>query len=273
MPVAASDSAADLPQRSRRALWHPCTQMKQLADDPPLAVARGEGPWLIGSDGRRYLDAISSWWVNLFGHCHPRINAAIIDQLGRIEHVILAGCTHAPAVELSERLAALTGLGHAFYGADGASATEIALKMSVHYWRNLGHPEKNGFVSLQNGYHGETLGALSVTDVALFKASYAPLLRHTHAWKAEVDRDILADSAREVGAPPDLIEEIRAAETARFAAERLANLGLTEAFHRRLAIKAIRSLTTHYPGAYRLTVLVCDFEGRFICRVEQEESL
>jgi len=95
----------------------------------------------------------------------------------------------------------------------------------------------------------------------------------THAWKAEVDRDILADSAREVGAPPDLIEEIRAAETARFAAERLANLGLAEAFHRRLAIKAIRSLTTHYPGDYRLTVLVCDFEGRFICRVEQEESL
>lgn len=94
----------------------------------------------------------------------------------------------------------------------------------------------------------------------------------THAWKAEVDRDILADSAREVGAPPDLIEEIRAAETARFAAERLAKLGLAEAFHRQLAIKAIRSLTTHYPGAYRLTVLVCDFEGQFICRVEDDET-
>ena len=94
----------------------------------------------------------------------------------------------------------------------------------------------------------------------------------THAWKAEVDRDILADSAREVGAPADLIEEIRAAETARFAAERLAKLGLAEAFHRRLAIKAIHSLTTQYPGDYRLTVLVCDFEGQFICRVEQQES-
>jgi len=173
-------AAADLPERSRRALWHPCTQMKQLADDPPLAIARGEGPWLIGTDGRRYLDAISSWWVNLFGHAHPRINAALIDQLGRIEHVILAGCTHAPVIELSERLATLTGLGHAFYGSDGASATEIALKMSVHSWRNLGYPQKTGFVSLQNGYHGETLGALSVTDVALFKDSYAPLLRHTH---------------------------------------------------------------------------------------------
>jgi adenosylmethionine-8-amino-7-oxononanoate aminotransferase len=166
--------------RTRAALWHPCTQMKQLEAMPPLPIARGEGPWLIDYDGKRYLDAISSWWVNLFGHAEPRINAAIVDQLNRIEHVILAGCTHAPVVELSERLAALTGLGHAFYGSDGASATEIALKMSYHYWRNVGCPEKTGFVSLKNGYHGETLGALSVTDVAVFKDTYAPLLRHSH---------------------------------------------------------------------------------------------
>ncbi|MFP5410185.1 MAG: aspartate aminotransferase family protein [Gammaproteobacteria bacterium] len=169
----------DLLSRTRAAVWHPCTQMKQLDADPPLAVARGEGPWLIGVDGRMYLDAISSWWVNLFGHCNPRINAAITDQLGRLEHVMLAGATHAPVVELSERLAQLTGLGHAFYGSDGASATEIALKMSAHYWRNSGRPEKNGFISLKNGYHGETVGALSVTDIPLFKATYAPLLRHT----------------------------------------------------------------------------------------------
>jgi adenosylmethionine-8-amino-7-oxononanoate aminotransferase/very-short-patch-repair endonuclease len=169
----------ELLSRTRAAVWHPCTQMKQLEAFPPLAIARGEGPWLIDTDGRRYLDAISSWWVNLFGHCNPRINAAITDQLGRIEHVMLAGATHAPVVELSERLAKLTGLGHAFYGSDGASATEIALKMSVHYWRNSGRPEKNGFISLQNGYHGETIGALSVTDIPLFKSTYAPLLRHT----------------------------------------------------------------------------------------------
>jgi adenosylmethionine-8-amino-7-oxononanoate aminotransferase len=153
--------------------------MKQLEAAPPLAVARGEGPWLIDPDGRRYLDAISSWWVNLFGHCNPRINAAIADQLTKIEHVMLAGATHAPVVELSERLAKLTGLGHAFYGSDGASATEIALKMSAHFWRNAGRPEKNGFVSLKNGYHGETVGALSVTDIPLFKETYQPLLRHT----------------------------------------------------------------------------------------------
>ncbi|OZA28840.1 MAG: adenosylmethionine--8-amino-7-oxononanoate transaminase [Hydrogenophilales bacterium 17-64-11] len=169
----------DLLSRTRAAVWHPCTQMKQLEAVPPLAIARGEGAWLIGVDGRRYLDAISSWWVNLFGHCNPRINAAIVDQLGKIEHVMLAGATHAPVVELSERLARLTGLGHAFYGSDGASATEIALKMSAHFWRNAGQAEKNGFVSLQNGYHGETVGALSVTDIPLFKDTYAPLLRHS----------------------------------------------------------------------------------------------
>jgi adenosylmethionine-8-amino-7-oxononanoate aminotransferase len=175
-----NDSGANnLIERTRAAVWHPCTQMKQLEATPPLAIARGEGAWLIDVDGRRYFDAISSWWVNLFGHCNPRINAAITDQLGKIEHVMLAGATHAPVVELSERLAALTGLGHAFYGSDGASATEIALKMSTHYWRNTGQTKKNGFVSLQNGYHGETVGALSVTDIPLFKDTYAPLLRHS----------------------------------------------------------------------------------------------
>lgn len=171
--------ANNLIERTRAAVWHPCTQMKQLEATPPLAIARGEGAWLIDTDGRRYFDAISSWWVNLFGHCNPRINAAIIDQLGKIEHVMLAGATHAPVIELSERLAALTGLGHAFYGSDGASATEIALKMSAHFWRNAGRAEKNGFISLQNGYHGETVGALSVTDIPLFKDTYAPLLRHS----------------------------------------------------------------------------------------------
>ncbi|MEW6119256.1 MAG: adenosylmethionine--8-amino-7-oxononanoate transaminase [Pseudomonadota bacterium] len=165
--------------RTRAAVWHPCTQMKQLDAAPPLAIARGEGPWLIDQNGRRYLDAISSWWVNLFGHCNPRINAAITDQLEKIEHVMLAGATHVPVVELSERLAKLTGLGHAFYASDGASATEIALKMSAHFWRNAGKNSKNGFVSLHNAYHGETVGALSVTDIPLFKTTYAPLVRHT----------------------------------------------------------------------------------------------
>ena len=168
----------DLLARSRSAVWHPCTQMKRHETLPLLPVQRGSGVWLYDFEGKRYLDAVSSWWVNLFGHSNPRINAAIIDQLGKLEHVMLAGFTHEPVVALSERLRELApaGLGHCFYGSDGASATEIALKMSVHYWRNSGHPDKTRFISLQNSYHGETLGALSVTDVALFKTAYAALI-------------------------------------------------------------------------------------------------
>ena len=164
--------------RSLAAVWHPCTQMKTHETLPLVPIARGEGAWLYDFDGRRYLDGVSSWWVNLFGHANPRINAALVAQLGTLEHALLAGCTHRPVVELSERLAALAppGLGHAFYGSDGASATEIALKMSFHYWSNRGRPEKRGFVSLAGSYHGETLGALAVTDVPLFRATYAPLL-------------------------------------------------------------------------------------------------
>ncbi|MBS4097928.1 MAG: adenosylmethionine--8-amino-7-oxononanoate transaminase [Sulfuricella sp.] len=167
----------DLLNRSRAAVWHPCTQMKHHETLPLVPIERGAGPWLYDFDGKRYLDAVSSWWVNLFGHCNPRINAALKDQLDTLEHVILAGFTQRPVVELSERLAQLSGLGHAFYGSDGASATEIALKMSFHYWRNRGRPGKTRFVSLANGYHGETVGALAVTDVAIFKNTYAPLLR------------------------------------------------------------------------------------------------
>ncbi len=208
-----SSGNSDWLTRSQAALWHPCTQMKHLERVPPLPIARGEGPWLIDFDGRRYLDVISSWWVNLFGHCNPRINAALMDQLGRIEHVILAGCTHAPVVELSERLARLTGLSHAFYGSDGASATEIALKMSFHFWRNVGQPAKTGFVSLENGYHGETLGALSVTDVALFKDTYAPLLRPTRQvmspdWRrAEAGESAEAHALRAAASLEDFLAE------------------------------------------------------------------
>ena len=170
---------SDLLTRSLAAVWHPCTQMKRHEILPLVPIQRGQGVWLHDFDGNRYLDAVSSWWVNLFGHCNPRINAAITDQLGKLEHVMLAGFTHEPVVQLSERLAQLapTGLGHCFYASDGASATEIALKMSAHYWRNVGKPQKSTFISLENSYHGETLGALSVTDVALFRDAYSVLVK------------------------------------------------------------------------------------------------
>ena len=168
-----------LEQRSLRAVWHPCTQMKQHEAVPLVSIARGQGVWLYDTAGNRYLDAISSWWVNLFGHCNPVINTAICDQLEKIEHVMLAGFTHEPVVALSEQLKQIAPgmLGHCFYASDGASAIEIALKMSFHYWQLCGKSQKTAFVSLQHDYHGETLGALSVTDVALFKDTYAPLLR------------------------------------------------------------------------------------------------
>jgi adenosylmethionine-8-amino-7-oxononanoate aminotransferase len=174
-------SNTDLLQRSLNAVWHPCTQMKQHAAGglPLIPIASGKGVWLHDFDGRRYLDAVSSWWVNLFGHCNPRINAALREQLEELEHVILAGFTHRPVVELSERLSQLTGgaLGHCFYASDGASATEIALKMSFHSWRNRGRAAKQDFLCLEGSYHGETVGALAVTDVAIFKDAYAPLIR------------------------------------------------------------------------------------------------
>jgi adenosylmethionine---8-amino-7-oxononanoate aminotransferase len=166
----------ELLKRSLASVWHPCTQMKHHETYPLIPITHGEGVWLYDADGKRYLDAVSSWWVNLFGHNNPRIKEAIGQQLDKIEHVMLAGFTHEPVVQLSEKLAKLTGLGHAFYASDGASATEIALKMSFHYWRNAGKPNKTKFISLQNSYHGETLGALGVTDVAIFKDTYAPLL-------------------------------------------------------------------------------------------------
>jgi adenosylmethionine-8-amino-7-oxononanoate aminotransferase len=193
-------------ERSRKAVWHPCTQMKVHEVLPLLPIERGEGAWLFDFAGRRYLDAVSSWWVNLFGHANPRINAALVDQLATLEHAMLAGFTHRPVVELSERLAALApaGLGHAFYGSDGASATEIALKMAFHYWHNRGRPAKQRFMSLEGGYHGETLGALAVTDVAIFRDVYSPLLRRNvlvpapdprHARPGESARDVAERAA------------------------------------------------------------------------------
>lgn len=152
--------------------------MKDHEQFPLIPVKRAQGVWLEDYDGKRYLDAISSWWVNLFGHCNPRINAALRDQLDQLEHVLLAGFTHEPVIELSERLIRLApaGLTRCFYADSGSAAVEIALKMSYHYWRNAGQTNKTKFITLTNSYHGETLGALAAGNVALYKEIYAPLL-------------------------------------------------------------------------------------------------
>jgi len=168
----------DLVARDLDVVWHPCTQMQDHEWLPLIAIRRGEGVWLEDFAGRRYLDGISSWWVNLFGHANPRINAAVRAQLDDLEHVILAGFTHEPVVRLSERLRELTpeGLERCFYADNGSAAVEVAVKMSFHCWRNRGRASKKRFVTLSNSYHGETLGALAVGDVALYKETYRPLL-------------------------------------------------------------------------------------------------
>lgn len=159
-------------------VWHPCTQMKDHEELPLIPVRRGAGAWLEDFEGRRYLDAVSSWWVNLFGHANPRINAAVRAQLESLEHVILAGFTHEPVIALSEALveALPAGLTRCFYADNGSSAIEVAVKMSFHYWRNVGRPDKQRFITLSNSYHGETLGALAVGNVELYKEIYRPLL-------------------------------------------------------------------------------------------------
>ncbi|BAP87492.1 adenosylmethionine--8-amino-7-oxononanoate transaminase [Burkholderiales bacterium GJ-E10] len=228
----------DLQTRSLRAVWHPCTQMKQHEQLPLVALARGEGAWLVDTQGRRLLDGISSWWVNLFGHANPRINAALREQLDTLEHAMLAGFTHAPVVALSERLSARTGgaLGHCFYASDGASAVEVALKMSHHAWRNAGRAEKREFVCVRGDYHGETLGALGVTDVPVFRDAYGSLLHAAHVVASPDARQAhppLPPALRDAASPPlpsagegrgEGVETWGAAEAARSAiadAERL----------------------------------------------------
>ncbi len=159
-------------------VWHPCTQMKDHERVPLIPIRRGQGVWLEDFAGRRYLDAVSSWWVNLFGHANPRISSAIAAQAEKLEQVILAGFTHEPVIELSEALTTIAprGLTRCFYADNGSSAVEVALKMSFHYWRNLGQTAKRRFITLSNSYHGETLGALAVGDVQLYKSTYQPLL-------------------------------------------------------------------------------------------------
>jgi adenosylmethionine-8-amino-7-oxononanoate aminotransferase len=167
-----------LRERDLQVLWHPCTQMKDHQWYPLIPISHGSGVYLHDFDGNRYIDAISSWWVNIFGHANPTINAALTAQANSLEHVIFAGFSHQPAIELAEKLVQITpdGLDRVFLTDNGSSAVEIALKMSFHYWRNAGKSEKREFVNLTGSYHGETLGALAAGDVWLYKQTYEPLL-------------------------------------------------------------------------------------------------
>jgi adenosylmethionine-8-amino-7-oxononanoate aminotransferase len=162
-------------------IWHPCSQMKDYEDFPPIVIERGKGAYLYDIDGKSYLDAVSSWWVNLFGHSNERINAAIRKQLEKLEHVIFANFSHKAAIELAEEIVRITppGLTKVFFADNGSSAVEAALKLSFHYHQQTGHPKKTRFAAITDAYHGETLGALSVGDLDLYSKIYQPLLLNT----------------------------------------------------------------------------------------------
>ena len=165
-----------LVDRDRAHVWHPYTQMQTAP--APLAITRGLGVYLYTEDGRRILDGISSWWVNIHGHAHPKLNEALAEQARRIEHVVFAGCTHAPAVELAERLieALPEGLSRIFYSDNGSTAVEVALKMAVQYWRNRGEARRTKFIALEHAYHGDTVGAMSAGGDSVFTRAFSPLL-------------------------------------------------------------------------------------------------
>nr|WP_188915948.1 adenosylmethionine--8-amino-7-oxononanoate transaminase [Pseudoduganella buxea] len=248
-----SNQTSDWVARSLQSVWHPCTQMQHHESTPLIPVSHGRGPWLYDQDGRRYLDAISSWWVNLFGHANPRINAALREQLDKLEHAMLAGFTHEPVIELSERLSALTDrrLGHAFYASDGASAVEIALKMSFHSWRNRGQADKQEFVCLQGSYHGETIGALAVTDVALFKDAYGPLLRAAQTVRSPDarqarDGETAQDVARRAAADVERLFAEKADRIAAIIVEPLVQCAAGMAMHDPLYLQLVRALCDRY---------------------------
>ena len=173
-----SKSARDLIKRDLKVVWHPCTQMKDHEKIPLIPIKKGKGIWLEDYDGNQYIDAISSWWVNLFGHSNPYINKQITKQLGNLEHVLLAGFTHEPAINLAERLIKLSPpkIKKCFFTDNGSSAVDAAMKMSYHYWKNKGFKKKSKFISLSNSYHGETLGSLSVSNIDLYKKTYEELM-------------------------------------------------------------------------------------------------
>ncbi len=171
-------SMKKLQEKDLKYVWHPCSQMKDYEKFPPIVIEKGKGVFLEDIEGKKYLDAVSSWWVNLFGHSNQRISDALYNQANSLEHVIFANFTHKPAIELCERIVSLTPdrLQKVFFGDNGSSAIEIALKLSFQYHQQIGKTKKTRFVNISDAYHGETIGALSMGDVDLYSKVYKPIL-------------------------------------------------------------------------------------------------
>ena len=240
-------------------VWHPCTQMKDHERDMPLVpLRRGRGAWLEDLDGHRYLDAISSWWVNLWGHAHPRINAAVQAQLEALPHAMFAGFTHEPAARLAAELVAIAppGLTRCYFADSGSAAVEVAVKMSFHHWRNADRPRKTRFVTLANSYHGETLGALAVGNVELYKAIYRPLLMDVitvpspDPWAAGAGQDGPVDAVTAAARAADALEATLAAQADEIAALILEPL-----------VQCAGSMRMYHPDYLRRARAACDRYG------------
>ena len=249
--------------RDLAVLWHPCTQMREHPDVLPLLpIARGDGAWLIDHHGHRHLDAVSSWWTNLHGHAEPRIAAAIARQAGTLEQVMLAGFSHAPAIELAEQLLQRAPvqpgrppLAKVFYADNGSAGVEVALKMAFHWFRNGGQPQRRKFVALHNGYHGETLGALAVGDIPLYRRVYAPLLAEA----------LFAPSPDAFHAAPGQTAE----QCAEAAADVLAHLldehaGSVCALIIEPLVQCAGGMRMHHPVYLRRVRELCDVHGIFL---------
>jgi adenosylmethionine-8-amino-7-oxononanoate aminotransferase len=254
------DEAGQWRERDLRVLWHPCTQMREHPETLPLVPIRaGRGVWLEGHDGRRYIDAVSSWWTNLFGHAEPRIAAAIAAQASRLEQVILAGFGHEPAIRLAEELLRLAPrepgrapLAKVFYADNGSAAVEVALKMSFHRRRNRGEAARTRFIALANGYHGETLGALGVTDIPLYRRVYAPLMIEPifapspDAWNALDGEDAEACALRAAAALESLLQ---------------AHAGTVCALILEPLVQCAGGMRMHHPAYLRRARALCDAHG------------
>lgn len=255
--------------RDLAVLWHPCTQMRAHHPDagadalPLVPVASGDGAWLVGQDGRKYLDAVSSWWVNLHGHAEPRIAEAVARQARTLEQVILAGFSHPAAVELAERLLAIAPrepgrdpLAKVFYADNGSAGIEVALKMAFHWFRNRGdEPRRTKFVALHNGYHGETIGALSVGDIPLYRRVYAPLLVESifaptpDAYMARDGQSAQACAEEAADALAHLLDE-HAGEICALVLEPL--------------VQCAGGMRMHHPAYLRRVRELCDVHGIFL---------
>jgi len=235
----------EIMQRDLEVIWHPCTQMKDHETLPLIPIRSGKGVYLYDFDGNRYIDAVSSWWVNLFGHSNTRINTKIKAQLDTLEHVLLAGFTHEPAVELAHKLVNITpsALQKVFYVDNGSSAVEAALKMSYHYHLNKGK-RKPVFLSLTNSYHGETIGALSVGDVSLYKETYEQLLIQNMQVQVPVDQSQEAAQIA-LNALEKLLKE-KAEEIAAFILEPLIQGAGGMHMYHPMYLKGARELTELY---------------------------